>query len=340
MSEIVVDTYKLRQFSKRITDVNNRIGRLNKRIKTLYEETGLSGLYEIKQENILSKYSSRLPKFKDYLDRTAFDFECLEKSLANKDILNSGGAQNAITSSKDNSLFGDAKTAASVMEWLDGEWVDEQLSGLPLWAREAIKKVLSEASEKFFGKTINESYDVTQKILDGDYLGALKDATEALYGAYNESRKIELNFFEKLSPMFYINSVFGMAEEYLEYVKEPSLQNLLSIGWSGSVGSVLETTGDAAWDIVKFIPGVSDWYDKHGATEMEDAFNVMYTESVRAFWGDDMADYCGTYYAQNGGLFDGLVNGFKDIKKEIDKSCEKHGGIVGVWLNGWNSIFT
>lgn len=232
------------------------------------------------------------------------------------------------------------QTVAEVMEWLDGEWIDEQLAGLPLWMRESIKEALSDASKEFFGKTINESYDITQKILEGDYLGALKDATEALYGAYNESKKIDLNFFEKLGPKFYINSVFGMVEEYIEYAKDPSLQNLLSIGWSGTVGSVFETVGDAAWDVVKYIPGVSDWYEEHGANDMGGAFNVMYTEAVRFIWGDDMADYCGSYYADNGGLFDGLVNGFKEIKQAVDDSCERHGGIMGVWLNGWNSMFS
>ena len=233
----------------------------------------------------------------------------------------------------------DAQTAAAVMDWLDGEWIDEQLSDLPLWMRESIKEALSDASDGFFGDGFGDAYGITQKILEGDYLGALKDATEALYGAYNKSHKIDLNFFEKLGPKFYINSVFGMAEEYMEYAKDPSLQNLLSIGWSGTVGSVFETAGDAAWGVVKYIPGVSDWYEEHGATDMGSAFNVMYTESVRAIWGDDMADYCGSYYANNGGLFDGLVNGFKEIKQAVDESCEKHGGILGVWLNGWNSMF-
>jgi len=27
------------------------------------------------------------------------------------------------------------------------------------------------------------------------------------------------------------------------------------------------------------------------------------------------------------------------IKQAVDESCEKHGGILGVWLNGWNSMF-
>lgn len=225
----------------------------------------------------------------------------------------------------------DAQTAAAVMEWLDGEWIDEQLADLPLWMRESIKEALSDAADGFFGDGFGDAYDITQKILEGDYLGALKDATGVFYN--------EKGFFKGLGPKFYINSVFGMAEEYIEYAKDPSLQNLLSIGWSGTVGSVFETTGDAAWDVVKYIPGVSDWYEKHGATDMEGAFNVMYTESVRAIWGDDMADYCGSYYANNGGLFNGLVNGFKEIKQAVDESCEKHGGILGVWLNGWNSMF-
>ena len=226
----------------------------------------------------------------------------------------------------------DTQTVAAVMEWLDGGWIDEQLSGLPLWMRESIKEALSDASKEFFGDNFGSAYDITQKILEGDYLGALKKATGVFYN--------KKGFFNSLGPKFYINSVFGMAEEYIEYAKEPSLQNLLSIGWSGTVGSVFETTGNAAWDVAKYIPGVSDWYEEHGATDMGSAFNVAYTETVRAIWGDDMADYCGSYYANNGGLFDGLVNGFKEIKRAVDDSCEKHGGIVGVWLNGWNSMFS
>lgn len=226
----------------------------------------------------------------------------------------------------------DAKSAASVMEWLNGKWIDEQLSGLPLSVREHIKKALEEAGNGFFGENFGDAYDITQKILDGNYLGALKDATGVFY-------KKE-GFFEGLGPKFVINSAFGMAEEYVQYAKNPNLENLLSIGWSGTVGSVFETCGDAAWDVAKFIPGVSDWYGEHGATDMGSAFNVAYTETVRAVFGDDMADYCGSYYADNGGLFGGLVNGFKEIKRAVDDSCEKHGGIMGVWLNGWNSMFS
>lgn len=225
----------------------------------------------------------------------------------------------------------DYQTTAEVMQWLSGDWIDEQFGDLPLWMRESLKETLKDVADKAFGDGFGSAYDVTQKILEGDYLGALKKVTGVLY-------KKE-GFFNSLGPKFYTNSVFGMVEEYIEYAKDPSLTNLLSIGWSGTVGSVLETTSDAAWDVVKYIPGVSDWYEQHGAEDAGDAFNVAYTEGVRAIWGDDMAEYCGSYYANNGGLFKGLVNGFKEIKSYVDDSCEKHGGIFGVWLNGWNSMF-
>ena len=139
----------------------------------------------------------------------------------------------------------------------------------------------------------------------------------------------------------------------------------------------MRTGAEEAYDVVAKIPFISDWYDKYGVENGNDMVNVAYTEWTRAIFGDSVADYVGSYYADNGGLFKGLVHGFDEINLEcirsvfgdnaadsvqryyaenggqikdllysasdlqgiIKESSDKAGGLLKLWQNGWNSIF-
>lgn len=233
--------------------------------------------------------------------------------------------------SKKVSEVGESQAAADVMSWLKGDWIDEAFADKPLWFRENLKESLKDIYKDTFGSDLVAAYDATQKLLKGDVIGALKKCANELFKGET--------YFGKIETKFYVNMVLDGVEGYWKFVEEPNFENLLQIGWNIGPKPVFETTGNAAWDIVKLIPGVSDWYEQHGATDMGSAFNVAYTEWTRVFFGDNVANEVSTYYADNGGLFPGIYNAGKFIVDEVKKSCDQHGGIFGVWQSGWNSIF-
>ena len=208
---------------------------------------------------------------------------------------------------------------------MDGVRYEDLPSWLQEWAKKANKKIYGDKSSVL---------QVIDAIQEGDYATALEKCGKSIIKAYAKANKVN-----ELLVNYILNATENGVEAYVEYAQDPSLLNFCNIGWGTTVGAVLETAGDKAWDTVKFIPVISDWYEKHDVDSMSDAFNTMYTEWTRRIFGENVADSVCNYYADNGGLFKGLVNGFESIKSEIDKSCEKYGGIIGAWKSGWNSIF-
>ncbi len=340
LSNIEVDTKQLRTYANQIHYTRGKLYDIHQQIHNLYLKVGLVDLYNLVKTNIAIKNNLwRLDECEKYLRRTIEEFERTESDLKKIDPTDPAAvmAANVVfttTSAFDTvfGAFGKKSSSPTISDFLNGDWIDHYFPNCPLWLRESLKEGISDIAEGFFGEEIGSFGEIASKVLDGDYLGALKEVTEKIYK--------EDGFFNSLGPKFFINSVFGMVEQTNEFLEDPSLENFLSIGWSGTVGSALETTGDAAWGVVKFIPGVSDWYEAHGATDMESAFNTAYTEWARTIFGDDMAEYCGSYYANHGGLFGGLWYGFGEIKKEVSASVKKHGGWIGCWCSGWNSIFS
>lgn len=91
MSDIVVDTYKLRAYADRISSVNSRLYSLDKRLDKLYLRVGLQGLFNLVQADALTCYSYRLRSCRSYLISTAYDFETAERLILNEDPLNFRG---------------------------------------------------------------------------------------------------------------------------------------------------------------------------------------------------------------------------------------------------------
>lgn len=82
MQDLIVDTNKLNKYAQRISDVNRRINRLDRRLKTLYTQVGLQGLCDLIQADVLTCYSLRLARCQSYLLQTAVSFEEVEKYFA------------------------------------------------------------------------------------------------------------------------------------------------------------------------------------------------------------------------------------------------------------------
>lgn len=81
--KVEIDTYKMKQYATRITEVNKRIKKLDGRLDSLYWSVGLLDLWNLMQADALTGYSWRLLRCAGYLKDTAADYEAIETQLAN-----------------------------------------------------------------------------------------------------------------------------------------------------------------------------------------------------------------------------------------------------------------
>lgn len=97
--------------------------------------------------------------------------------------------------------------------------------------------------------------------------------------------------------------------------------------WNFGPGAVLKTGGDAAWDFVKDIPVIGDYYKDQGVTDAEGAFSTVYSDIVYSITGNEEdRQYYRNFYSDHGGVASGIVDGVKDIGSYL-------------WDNGLSSFF-
>jgi len=82
--EFKIDTALLRDYSGRIQSIINRANSLESRINNLYWNSGLLGLYNLRNMYLLTGYNYRLNRCIAYLNDTASDFENVEIDLNRK----------------------------------------------------------------------------------------------------------------------------------------------------------------------------------------------------------------------------------------------------------------
>ena len=267
----------------------------------------------------------------------AESFENIDDVLAK---MMSGGGSNGSAGATSSIIPGNIDSIEDVFDL-----IDEQYNKLPSSVRENIKS----CAKNWFGSGVS-AYEITHQLFDKDFEGAIekfcKDIADKAGDGISEivfsdgSPDFELGFDQKLYGKYIINSIWDGTKATKEFIDNPSMENLIQIGWNSTVGSVLDTVADEAYSFVSKIPFIGDWYAKRGATDGGSIFNVAYTEWTRAIFGDDMANSVSTYYADNGGRFKGLVNGYDVIKDAVTDSCKKSGGIINMWLDGWKIIFS
>ncbi len=102
------------------------------------------------------------------------------------------------------------------------------------------------------------------------------------------------------------------------------------MAWNLGPGAVLETCGDAAWDVVKNIPGIGDYYTSKGATDSTGALGVMLGDLNYMVTGNNEdASYVQNYYQSHGGVAQGIVDGVVEIGSYVKDN-------IGTT---WHSIF-
>lgn len=186
MADIQVDTYKLNQYAQRISNVNGRISRLDRRLDALYWRVGLLGLWNLIQADALTGYSWRLTRCQSYLQLTATDFEKAEEdlvkmgpmsfqgaraghidapafqtweqfnsSLVERLFINDMGALQNSTKKEESKFLKDIESAGEGLARI------EKLYGM-------LPKDIDHALDTFLPSSLKDAYTLTSGILQGD----------------------------------------------------------------------------------------------------------------------------------------------------------------------------
>lgn len=212
---------------------------------------------------------------------------------------------------------------------------------------------------KMTGIDASSAKEVLQKIMNGDYEGALKIAGEkgidwvasgmsgdlgsdswvgklqeatggtlGLGDLLKEFRKNQLK--DTAENAFNIGKEIGKEVFYGNGDPEYAAKQLGEMAWNAGPGAVIKTGMDAAFDVVKNLPFVGDYYAEKGVTDGEGAISSMIGDMTLAITGDpEAAQADANYYQEHGGIAGGVVDGVVEIGGYVGEK-------IGEW---WHSAF-
>lgn len=195
------------------------------------------------------------------------------------------------------------------------------------------------AISKMTGVDAAGAKDILGKVIQGDYEGVLDTVADkgidwiagALSGELGSDTwvgqmeeatggKFEFGGLEK---SFYKNVLGGTLGNAKNIVKDMyfgdgnpayELEQLGEMAWNSGAGSVIKTTSDAAYNVVKNIPGIVDYYAEKGVTDGEGAIGSIIGDITLMVTGDNQAAAADqNYYKDHGGIAKGVVDGVVDI---------------------------
>lgn len=195
------------------------------------------------------------------------------------------------------------------------------------------------AISKMTGVDAAGAKDILGKVMKGDYEGVLDTVADkgidwvagALSGELGSDTwvgqmeeatggKFEFGGLEK---SFYKNVLGGTLGNAKNIVKDMyfgdgnpayELEQLGEMAWNSGAGSVIKTTSDAAYNVVKNIPGIGDYYAEKGVTDGEGAIGSIIGDITLMVTGDSQAAAADqNYYKDHGGIAKGVVDGVVDI---------------------------
>lgn len=195
------------------------------------------------------------------------------------------------------------------------------------------------AISKMTGVDAARAKDILGKVMQGDYEGVLDTVADkgidwvagALSGELGSDTwvgqmeeatggKFEFGGLEK---SFYKNVLGGTLGNAKNIVKDMyfgdgnpayELEQLGEMAWNSGAGSVIKTTSDAAYNVVKNIPGIGDYYAEKGVTDGEGAIGSIIGDITLMVTGDSQAAAADqNYYKDHGGIAKGVVDGVVDI---------------------------
>lgn len=170
------------------------------------------------------------------------------------------------------------------------------------------------------GEALKLSVKVVDKIVEGDYMGAWEtladEGFEDMAKEYITATGVVLNKSQQAAYINYgLNLIKNAAEGTTELILEgTSFETLGKLAWNMTAQPVLDTAGDYIYKAVMLVPGVSEYYDAQGAKDIGDMASIALGELYGMLSPDPgMKEYASTYYEQQGGLWEGLWNGGKEI---------------------------
>lgn len=264
---------------------------------------------------------------------SATTFESVDKLLAKEFLQDETDSESGATKRDQ------VKDMSQVMKYLNKGWIDE--SDYPMWIKELSKKIYSWSTKKLLGdnKGVITAYEITQLIFEGDYVKATEKFASSILKEKGGNPILSFLGVDDMETDFWINVYSNGITSYCQYAKEPSVINLLNIGWSAGVESFLETGGDCAWNIVKLIPGISNYYEEKGIDSTGEAFNDVFVSTVSIMCGEEIGESVSTYYSDHGSLFYGLASGVKELSGYINESGGFTHNLIEGWKSIWNDIF-
>ena len=195
------------------------------------------------------------------------------------------------------------------------------------------------AISKMTGVDAAGAKDILGKVMQGDYEGVLDTVADkgidwiagALSGELGSDTwvgqmeeatggKFEFGGLEK---SFYKNVLGGTLGNAKNIVKDMyfgdgnpayEMEQLGEMAWNSGAGSVIKTTSDAAYNVVKNIPGIGDYYAEKGVTDGEGTIGSIIGDITLMVTGDNQAAAADqNYYKDHGGIAKGVVDGVVDI---------------------------
>lgn len=213
------------------------------------------------------------------------------------------------------------------------------------------------ALSKMTGIDAAGAKDIIGKVMKGDFEGVLDSAagkgidwvagamsgeigSDTWVGRLQEATggKLGLDGLEK---SFYKNVLGGTLGNAKNIVKDRyfgegnpayELEQLGEMAWNSGAGSVIKTTSDAAYNVVKNIPIIGDYYAEKGVTDGEGAIGSMIGDFTYMVTGDNEAAAADqNYYKEHGGIAKGVIDGVVDIGGYIGEK------IGALWHSGVRS---
>ncbi|MBQ3385656.1 MAG: hypothetical protein IJG59_10680 [Erysipelotrichaceae bacterium] len=207
---------------------------------------------------------------------------------------------------------------------------------------------LTDDEEKPYSpKKYVEAYKVMKKISEGDISGGAKEVAKSFvktgvkqildlpktnpFTAAGFLGMDETSFKTK----YFTNLVLDSVEAQAKLTFDPSMKNAFGYVWNTGVQPVLDTCGDIAFNDVKYLPIIGEYYTSQGARSGSDAFQIMLGDMARNVTGDyELGEYFRNYYSEHGSAFDGVYDGYVDALNFLVES----GGPVEASKRIWKSL--
>lgn len=232
------------------------------------------------------------------------------------------------------------KTPSQILSWLEGDEAKDlivgQLSKLTGVDLDTANKILENVSNGNYEEAIQlageKGIDVVAGLMSGElspdsWVGQLEELTGGKLGLGGLEKAYYKNLFGNTAE----NAVNIVKDMYFgEGDPEYALKQLGEMAWNIGPGAVIETGSDAAFNVVKNIPVIGDYYTDKGVTDGEGAISSMIGDLTYMITGDsETAAADANYYQAHGGIASGIVDGVIDIGSYVSEQ-------IG---SAWHSMF-